>query len=132
MGALHTAFSIAGPLVTLIGVAVSVLGTYLLTKKYHPWTPRDYVKHLCDSPFFAMALLETKHDDIPGEPPLQPRKPSESERRLEELRIFARAGEANKERGSVSLIGIDLIFIGFVLQGIGAAFSLVDIAWTHL
>jgi hypothetical protein len=116
----------------LIGVAVSVLGTYLLTKKYHPWKPGDYFRHLADSPFFAMVLLRKKRDQVPGESPSQPGRPSESERKLEELRIYARAGEANKERGTVSLVGIDLIFIGFVLQGIGAVFSLADVAWTHL
>jgi hypothetical protein len=129
METLHTTLSVGGPLVTLIGVAVSVLGTYLLTKKYHPWTPGDYLRHLSDSPFFAMALLERKHDAIRSESLSQP---SESDRKLEELRLIARAGEVNPERGSVSLVGIDMIFIGFVLQAIGAVFSLADVAWTHI
>jgi hypothetical protein len=128
MESLHAVFSIAGPAVTLLGVVVSVVGTYLLTKKYHPWTWRDYAKHLPDAPHLAMVLLETRHDEIRGEASAEPPK---TDPVLDELRLTVKASEVNKERGTVSLVGIDLIFIGFLLQGVGAVASLIDLVWNH-
>jgi hypothetical protein len=125
---IHTVFSVGAPVITLIGVAVSVLGTYLLTKKYHPWRFADYLRHLVDSPMFAMVLFN-KQSSMPGEEPLAAPKPDP---RLEELRLIVRASEVNPERGTVSLVGIDLIFIGFVLQAVGAVFSLVDVVWNRV
>jgi hypothetical protein len=129
---LHTAFSLGGPLITLVGVVVSVLGTYLLTKWYHPYTEHGFADHLLESPFLAMLILQKKSLPISGEISQTP-SPGEvrAEKLLKRLDGVAKAAEYNKERRSVSLVGIDLLFIGFVLQGVGAVSSLVDVVWLH-
>jgi hypothetical protein len=129
---LHASFSIGGPLITLVGVIVSVLGTYLLTKWYHPYTEHGFVDHLLESPLLAMIILQKGKQPIPGEQAAPP-SPQEikAERMLKKLDRIAKVAEYNKERRSVSLVGIDLIFIGFVLQGVGAVSSLIDVIWLH-
>jgi hypothetical protein len=132
MEILHASFSIAGPLITLIGVIVSVLGTYLLTKWYHPYTEHGFVDHLLESPLLAMIILQKQKPPLPGEQPQTP-SPQEikAQKMLNKLDGIAKIAELNKERRSISLVGIDLIFIGFVLQGIGAVSSLIDVIWLH-
>jgi hypothetical protein len=130
MEVVHAILSIGGPFVTLAGVAVSVIGTYLLTKWYHPYTEEGFVTHLYDAPLLAMLILEKTPPSIPGEGNQSERR--EHKRVLQKLNKIAELAEVNKERRSVSLVGIDLIFIGFVLQGIGASFSLIDVAWTQI
>jgi hypothetical protein len=129
---LHASFSIAGPLITLIGVIVSVLGTYLLTKWYHPYTEHGFIDHLLEAPLLAMIILQKEKPPTPGEE-AQPSSPQEkkAERMLKKLDGIAKVAEYNKERRSVSLVGVDLIFIGFVLQGVGAVCSLIDMIWLH-
>lgn len=127
---LHASFSIAGPLVTLAGVIVSVIGTYLLTKWYHPYTEGGFFKHIQEAPFLAMILLQKPARNIPGEgPQIEAPQTEKARKRLAKLDRIADLAKVNDERRSVSLVGIDLIFIGFVLQGIGAVSSLIDVIW---
>lgn len=132
METLHTCFSIGGPIVALLGVGSSVWGTYLLTKWYHPFSETGFMEHLKDSPFLAMALLERKQKRIGGETSQSEARPSAGERALQELEAVVELGAINLEKRAVSLVGIDLIFIGFVLQAIGATLSLADVVWSHL
>ncbi len=132
METLHAVFSIGGPLVTLVGVAVSVLGTFLLTKWYHPYTEEGFLDHLMDTPLFVMAVLHKKNEPIPGEEIQRPERPTEAEKKLYDLERISRIAEVNKERRAVSLVGVDLLFIGFVLQGVGAVSSLIDVSWVHI
>lgn len=132
MEILHTAFSIGGPLITMIGVFVSVMGTYLMTKWYHPYTGQSFVDHIVESPMLAMVLFQKKRENIPGEEP-QPESAAETtaKKLLDKIERIAKLAETNKERRAVTLVGIDMVFIGFILQALGAVSSLVDVVWMH-
>jgi hypothetical protein len=131
---LHAVFAIAGPLVTLIGVVLSVWGTFLFTEFWHPFTGEDFFVHLKDSPILAMTLLRQvlreNREPIRGDASANPLPPDEGERKLEELKVTAQLA-VNEEKRYASLVGLDMVFVGFALQAIGAISSLADIAWTQ-
>ena len=91
METLHALFSVAGPLITLLGVFVSLLGTYLLTKWYHPYTEQGFVQHLLEAPDLAMLILFRKKqaDPIKEVPQVQSRVPTADEKKLEKLDSIA-------------------------------------------
>jgi hypothetical protein len=124
---LHAVAWFGGPLLTLLGVLVSIGGTYLLTRTLHPYDVSSFVEHVIDSPEFAMALLTKWRIKSPSEEIAPHWK-----QKLQELEDLAKLAEANPERGSVSLVGVDLVFIGFLLQFLGGVLLVVDVVWSHV
>ena len=111
---------------SLFGIAISALGTYLMTRTYYPHTPEAYWKHLKCAPCYAMALPKGERRDFPGSSDAID-KPDEVTRILEELRHLARLAELNKEKRPVSLVGVDLLFVGFLVQAFALLLALSDV-----
>jgi len=118
---IHVAILLSSALVTMLGIAASVWGTYLMTMSLHPFDVEGFKNFIINSPQFAMALLEEQRARIAGRSPA-------TERVLKDLQTVSKLAEVNPERRDISLVGVGLLFIGFVLQAVGVACSIVDIA----
>lgn len=121
MKSAHVALLLGSALVTMLGVAASVWGTYLMTMSLHPFDLDGFKNFILDSPRFAMALIEEQRARVTGRSPA-------TQAALKDLQTISRLAEINPERRDISLVGVGLLFIGFVLQAIGLACSIVDIA----
>lgn len=121
MKSIHVAILLSSALVTMLGIAASVWGTYLMTMSLHPFDVNGFKNFIINSPQFAMALLEEQRARIAGRSPA-------TERVLKDLQTVSKLAEINRERRDISLVGVGLLFIGFVLQAVGVACSIVDIA----
>jgi hypothetical protein len=100
---------VLGPVTTLVGVLLSVWGTYLLTRWYHPFGFLDFIK----SVFQVTALFIARR----------------RRRAIDVTRAAARFGDLNEENRAESLIGLCFIFVGFVLQAVGAVCWGIDTLW---
>jgi hypothetical protein len=120
--AVHTWLSILGTLLTLFGTAAGALGTYFLAKRYYS-TTEEFRSHLLEYPYLAMLLYR---DIADGD-----MKPSDR-RQIEKLELTARAAEANPEDTAVSLVGFQLVFIGFALQLFGGLLIVIDVLLPHV
>jgi hypothetical protein len=97
---------------TLFGVWLSVWGTFTITKSYHP--VRSGVG-------FLVAVLRITRLFLTGQ----------SDKAISELIIMSRLA-VNKENRERTLVGLYLVFLGFLAQGIGTAFWLADAVWGAL
>ena len=93
---------IGGPSITLLGVIVGVMGTLMICKPYHPFSYLAFVRHLLGV-IWAF------------------RRGAEEATRL--IRIASQLGAVNEEDRANSLMGVYVVFFGFVLQAIGAVLS---------
>lgn len=121
MKSAHVALLLSSALVTMLGIAASVWGTYLMTMSLHPFDLDGFKDFILDSPRFAMALIEEQQARVAGRSPA-------TQGVLKDLQTISRLAEINPERRDISLVGVGLLFIGFVLQAVGLACSIVDIA----
>jgi len=117
----HVAVLLASAVITMLGIAASVWGTYLMTMSLHPFDLDGFKDFILDSPRFAMALIEQQRARVAGSSPA-------TRGALTDLRTISKLAEINPERRDISLVGVGLLFIGFVLQAVGLACSIVDIA----
>ncbi len=121
MKSAHVALLLSSALVTMLGIAASVWGTYLMTMSLHPFDLDGFRDFIVDSPRFAMALIDERRARLAG-------RRSVTEKTLKDLKTIAKLAEVNPERRDISLVGVGLLFIGFVLQAVGFACSIIDIA----
>jgi len=101
---------ILGPVTTFIGVAISIWGTYLLTRWYHTFRPKDFLQVVFSAAFLVLT--------------------GRKEKALRFTRTTAKFGRLNREKRAESLIGIYLLFVGFILQAIGAFCWGTDAIWS--
>jgi hypothetical protein len=120
----HVALLLSSALLTMLGIAASVWGTYLMTMSLHPFDLDGFKDFILDSPRFAMALIEQQRARVAGRSPA-------TARALKDLQTVSKLAEINPERRDISLVGVGLLFIGFVLQAVGLACSIVDIAFVQ-
>jgi hypothetical protein len=118
---IHVALLLSSAVITMLGIAASVWGTYLMSMSLHPFDVEGFKNFILNSPQFAMALLEEQRARTAGRSPA-------TERVLNDLQTVSKLAEINRERRDISLVGVGLLFIGFVLQAVGVACSIVDIA----
>lgn len=102
---------IIGAVLTLLGVVVGVLGTYLMTKFYHPFGPLGFTKSMART-IIGMIFEREK-----------------TERYIEVAGKFAKLKEENKGE---SLVGLHWVFFGFSLQTLGAILIMIDVVWLNL
>jgi hypothetical protein len=93
----------------MLGVLLSVWGTYLLTRWYHPFRFWG----------FLGSVLQVTGLFVTGR----------RERATSILRAAAKFGRLNEEERAESLIGLCLIFVGFLLQAMGALCWGADVVW---
>jgi hypothetical protein len=105
----------------MFGIAVSAWGTYLMTLSLHPFDWDGFRDFVVDSPRFALALLEEQRMKISD-------MSRANARTLKNLETLSKLGSVNPERRDISLVGVGLLFIGFVLQAVGLIWSMVDFA----
>jgi len=117
---MHAVLSIGGAVAGLIGLLWSVWGTYLLTKSYHPFTKQAFSDFIQEAPYLAMVLLK-----------LPSQRSNQEKGKLELLERAAVAARANDENRAISLLGIGLIFIGFLFQTLSAALITADTLWSR-
>lgn len=98
-----------GPTVTLVGLVYSVLGTYFLTRLYHPYRVWDFCVAVAKAIFYTL-FFQTK-------------------KILKIARVAVATGAITPEDRARSLLGIYFIFFGFLLQMIGAIFWATDSFW---
>ena len=121
MKSAHVALLLSSALLTMLGIAASVWGAYLMTMSLHPFDLDGFKDFILDSPRFAMALIEQQRARVAGRSPA-------TARALKDLQTVSKLAEINPERRDISLVGVGLLFIGFVLQAVGIACSIADIA----
>jgi hypothetical protein len=117
MEIVHRILSIFGSTVTLLGTASAACGTYFLAKRYYS-TAEGFWSHLLDYPYLAMLLLSKNVDT-------NDMKPSDKQK-LDVLELRA-AAAVNPERPSDSLVGFQLVFLGFFLQLWGGVLLVLDV-----
>jgi|SRR5579864_43885 len=103
---------IAGAVLTLIGVAVGVYGTYLMTKFTQPFGPLGFMKSMVRT-VMLMLLGET----------------DKKNHYVSVASTFAKLKEENKGE---TLVGVHWVFFGFFLQTWGAILILVDVLIVNL
>jgi hypothetical protein len=103
---------ILGPVTTFSGVILSIWGTYLLTRWYHPFKLRGFLQFIFQ--VTGMFIVGRKVEAI------------------HRTEVATKLGRVNREKRAVSLIGLYLIFVGFIFQGIGAFCWGVDTIWGFL
>ena len=81
----------------------------------------DFWEFVQDSPYFGMLLLKL--------PSSLGKKDKEVLNKLEKI---SAAAKQNPENRAISLVGVALIFIGFLLDVTGAIFWCVDAVWSRL
>jgi hypothetical protein len=129
---IHSWVAMAGPVIALFGLVMSMWGTFLLTREYHPLGGKDFFRELADSPMAFLAILTAgKGRNIPGDADARDPKPNPADQALDELKKTVQLAEVRPEKRYLSLVGILMIFWGFLLQGLGTLASVVDIIWTH-
>jgi hypothetical protein len=106
---IRTWIQFLGPVTTLIGVALSIWGTYLLTKFYHTFKLLEFLASVCMIAFLFIVGKRQKARQL--------------------VLVATKFGKLNSEERAVSLIGICLIFVGFVFQAIGAFCWGIDSVW---
>jgi hypothetical protein len=100
---------VSGPAITLVGIFLSIWGTFLLTRWYHTFDLPDFLKCGVQVTIFVIT--------------------GQSQRAFDLIRAVTKFGRLNKERRPRSLAGLFMIFAGFVLQALGAVFWGVDMVW---
>lgn len=103
---------VLGPATTLIGVLLSVSGTYLLTRWYHPFKLKGFLGIV----FRVTWLFITGQRDSA----------------IQITRTATKLGRLNREKRAESLIGLYLIFVGFLFQAVGALLWGADTVWSLL
>jgi hypothetical protein len=83
---LREAIQLAGPVLTLVGVGLSVVGTYRLTKPYHAYDGRDLVASVLRAVRLAVMRASTVRDA--------------------EAETSAHIASLNREQRADSLVGI--------------------------
>jgi hypothetical protein len=106
---IRTIDQILGPATTLIGVLLSIWGTYLLTHWYHPFEFLDFLKSVLQVTTMYMF--------------------GRRDRAMKIVRAATKFGGLNEEKRYESLVGLCFIFVGFVLQAVGALCWGVDTIW---
>jgi len=106
---IRASIQILGPAVTLAGVLLSIWGTFLLTRWYHPFDFRNFVKAAVH-----VTLLYIR---------------GRSKEANEYIEAATKIGHLNEERRARSMAGLLVIFAGFLLQAIGAVCWGADMAW---
>jgi hypothetical protein len=102
---LKTGLETGAAILTLAGVFVGVYGTYKMTKYYHPYSWLE----------FAKSIRTAMWRDLTGQ--------SESADR--QNRVASRL--AGSEDKAISLRGVEWVFVGFVIQTLGAILALIDV-----
>jgi hypothetical protein len=101
----HICLQLSSLIVLVLGVLLSVIGTFYLTHLYHAFDAAGFFTAVARAAWLVATC--------------RPR------RLLTEAKVTAGLTPDPEERGK-SLIGIYLIFLGFVLQGVGTVLALVD------
>jgi hypothetical protein len=104
---MRTFVQIAGPLLTLIGVALSIHGTYLLTRWYFYLSGLGFLQTVLKFSWLLLTLRSSKAH--------------------EEVTFRGKMAESKRESKADSLYGIYFIFLGFVLQAFGTLLWGIDV-----
>jgi hypothetical protein len=103
---MKTVIQLVGPLLTLIGCGLSIYGTFLVARSYHPFRAKQ----------FWITILKTLGMTVTFR----------VHKAIEFIRLAAEIA-TNKEDRAVSLVGYFLIFWGFFFQSLGAIFWGIDV-----
>jgi hypothetical protein len=116
----HSAVAVAAAGFSLLGVLWAVWGSFLATKSQHPFTREalwNFVIH--EAPMAAMTLLT---------PPST--RNEKDKARIEQLSLYVELAKPNPDDKRAGLVGMSLIFIGFLFQSVGCLFWVVDALWS--
>ena len=97
---------VGAPIATGIGVILGVMGTLLICKPHHPFTVWGLVKHIFSLALYAMRKGPSQASGL--------------------VRTASRLAAINEEDRAKSLLGVYFVFLGFVMQAIGALLWTID------
>jgi len=97
---------VGAPVATGVGVILGVMGTFLICKPYHPFTVWGLVRHLRSVIWCAIRKGPSQASGL--------------------VRTASRLSEINEEDRAKSLVGVYLVFLGFVMQAFGALLWTID------
>lgn len=122
MNTLHFVVALSAAGFSLLGVLWALWGSLLITKSQHPFTLEALWSFVIDeAPMAAMALLT---------PPS--RRNEKDKARIEQLSFYVELAKPNPEDKRSGLVGMSLLFIGFLFQTVGCLFWVVDAFWSGL
>jgi hypothetical protein len=100
-----------GPAITLFGIALSIWGTFLLTRWYHIFGhPKKFAKAVSIITFLVLT-----------------NRMKEATQFIEVATEYGK--KLNEEHRAQSMVGLCLIFVGFVVQAVGALCWEADMIW---
>jgi hypothetical protein len=98
-------FHLGGPLLALIGTIISVGGTYLMTRLYHPFGGLNFLRSLLRIIWLLITRQrKTLANMMEGAPQF-----------------------ASIENRARSLAGVYILFVGLFIQAVGGALTIVDV-----
>ena len=97
---------LGAPIATGIGVILGVIGTYLICKPYHPFGVWGLVRHIFSLIPYAIQKGPSQARGLVG--------------------TASRLSAINEEDRAKSLVGVYFIFLGFIMQAIGALLWTID------
>lgn len=102
----RTFVRVGAPVATGFGVILGVMGTLLICKPYHPFTVWGLAKHIFSLIPYAIRKGPSQASGL--------------------VRTASRLSTINEEDRARSLVGVYLVFLGFVMQAIGALLWTID------
>ena len=97
---------VGAPVATGVGVILGVMGTFLICKPYHPFTVWGLVKHIVSLIPYAIRKGPSQASGL--------------------VRTASVLSAINEEDRAKSLVGVYLVFLGFVMQAFGALLWTID------
>ena len=97
---------VGAPIATGVGVILGVMGTLLICKPYHPFSVWGLVKHIFSLIPYAIRKGQSQASGL--------------------ARTASRLSAINEEDRAKSLVGVYFVFLGFVMQAIGALLWTID------
>ena len=103
---------LGAPLFSLVGVVLGVLGTYWITRWYHPFRFFGFVRSLSSLIYLVATGSLARASALLG--------------------AATKLGSTNVEDRAKSLAGIALVFFGFAFQALGALLWCIDAIWNAI
>ena len=122
MSVLHSVVAVFAAFFSLVGVLWALWGSLLVTKSQHPFTTEalwDFV--INEAPIAAMGLLRQPSD-----------RGKKEKAAIKKVANYVDLADTNPLDKRSGLVGISLIFIGFLFQSAGCFLWVIDALWSGL
>ena len=99
-------FALLGFLISSIGSILGITGALMMARTYHPFSLRGFIRYSLTA---TWKLVSGRQSEV-----------------AQSNEIAAKLGGLNEERRGYSLVGLQLVFLGFCVQLLGSAISFIS------